>query len=55
MEQSLLEKLIVIQSVKKFPSFDWTRRFITAFTTVRHCSLSWGIWILSTPSHLVSL
>ena len=36
----LLEKLTGLQLVKKFPAFHGTRRFITAFTSVRHLSLS---------------
>jgi hypothetical protein len=36
----LLEKLIVTQLVKKFPTFYGNRRFITVFTTARHLSLS---------------
>ena len=36
----LLEKLTGSQTVKKFPAFYGTRRFITAFTSVRHLSLS---------------
>jgi hypothetical protein len=36
----LLEKLTGHQLVKKFPAFYGTRRFITAFTTARHLSLS---------------
>jgi len=36
----LLEKLIGLQLVKKFPAFHGTRRFITALTSVRHLSLS---------------
>jgi len=36
----LLEKLTVFQLVKKFPAFYGTRRFITAFTSARHLSLS---------------
>jgi len=36
----LLEKLTGLQLVKKFPAFYGTRRFITAFTSVRHLSLS---------------
>ena len=35
-----LEKLTVPQPVKKFPTFYGTRRFITAFTSARHLSLS---------------
>ena len=37
----LLEKLIGFQLVKKFPAFYGTRRFINAFTSARHLSLSW--------------
>jgi hypothetical protein len=36
----LLEKLTGLQQVKKFPAFYGTRRFITAFTSFRHPSLS---------------
>jgi hypothetical protein len=36
----LHEKLIGSQVVKKFPAFDGTRRFITAFTSARYLSLS---------------
>jgi hypothetical protein len=36
----LLEKLIGLKPVKKFPVFYGTRRFITAFTSIRHLSLS---------------
>jgi len=36
----LLEKLIGFQLVKKFPAFYGTRRFITAFTSASHLSLS---------------
>ena len=38
----LLEKLTVLQVVKKFPAFHGTRRFITVLTSVRHLSLSWA-------------
>jgi hypothetical protein len=38
--RGLLEKLTVSQLVKKFPAFYGTQRFITAFTTARHLSLS---------------
>jgi len=38
----LLEQLTGLQIVKKFPAFHGTRRFITAFTSVRHLSLSWA-------------
>jgi hypothetical protein len=36
----LLEKLTGLQLVKKFPTFYVTRRFIIAFTSARHLSLS---------------
>ena len=36
----LLEKLTSLQLGKKFPAFYVTRRFITAFTSARHLSLS---------------
>jgi hypothetical protein len=36
----LLEKLTVLQLVKKFPAFYGTRRFITALTSARQLSLS---------------
>jgi hypothetical protein len=36
----LLEKLTGLQLVQKFPAFYGTRRFITAFTSSRHLSLS---------------
>ena len=38
----LLEKLTDSQLVKKFPAFYGTQRFITAFTSARHLSLSWA-------------
>ena len=44
----LLEKLTGLQPVKKFPAFYGTRRFITAFTSFRHPSLSWTSPIQST-------
>ena len=36
----LLEKLTGLQLIKKFPAFYGTRRFITAFTSALHLSLS---------------
>jgi hypothetical protein len=36
----LLEKLTGLQLIKKFPAFYGTRRFITAFKSARHLSLS---------------
>jgi len=47
----LLEKPTGFQLVKKFPTFCGTRKFITAFTSTRHLSLSWGSSILSIPPH----
>ena len=44
----LLEKLAGLQLVKKFPAFYGTQRFITAFTSFRHPSLSWASPIQST-------
>ena len=50
----LLEKLIGLQLVKKFPAFNGTRRFITALTSVRHLSLSWASPIQSIYPHPTS-
>ena len=50
----LLEKLIGLQLVKKFPAFHGTRRFITALTSFRHLSLSWASPIQSIYSHSTS-
>jgi hypothetical protein len=50
----LLEQLTGLQLVKKFPAFHRTRRFITAFTSVRHLSLSWASPIQSIYPHLTS-
>ena len=50
----LLEKLTDSQLVNKFPTFYGTRRFITAFTSVRHLSLSWASSIQSTPPYPTS-
>jgi hypothetical protein len=36
----LLEKLTDFQLVKKFPALYGTRKFITAFTSARHLSLT---------------
>jgi hypothetical protein len=49
MEQVLLEKLTGLQLVKKFPTFYRIRRFITAFTSACHISLSWASSIQSIP------
>jgi hypothetical protein len=45
----LLQKLIGLQLVKKFPAFYGTRRFITAITIARHLSLFWASSIQSIP------
>ena len=50
----LLEQLIGLQLVKKFPIFHGTRRFITALTSVRHLSLSWDSPIQSIYPHPTS-
>ena len=50
----LLEKLTVLQIVKKFPAFHGTRRFITALTSIRHLSLSWSNPIQSIYTHPTS-
>ena len=49
----LLEKLIDSQVVKKFPAFYGNLRFITAFTSARHLSLSWARLIQSMPLWIV--
>ena len=54
MEQSPLEKLTGLQLVKKFPAFYGTRRFITAYTSARHLSLSWPSSIQAIPPHPTS-
>ena len=50
----LLEKLTGSQPVKKFPASYGTRRFITAFTSARHLSLSWARMIQSITPHPTS-
>ena len=50
----LLEKLTSLQLVKKFPAFHGTRRFIIAFKSVRHLSLSWVSPIQFTYPHPTS-
>ena len=45
----LLQKLTGSRLAKKFPAFYGTRRFITAFTSARHLSLSWASSIQSMP------
>ena len=49
-----LEKLKVPQLVKKFPTFYGPPRFITAFTSACHLSLSWDSSIQFIPPNLTS-
>ena len=51
----LLEKLTGFQLVKKFPAVYGNRRFITAFTSARHLSLSWASSIQFMPPHHTSV
>ena len=48
---SLFEKLIGLQQVKKFSAFYGTRKFITALISVRQPSLTWASPIQSTYPH----
>jgi hypothetical protein len=50
----LLEKLTGLHPVKEFPAFYGTRRFITAFTSARHLSLSLDSSSQSIPPHPTS-
>jgi len=50
----LLENLTGSKPVQKFPTLYGTRRFIAAFTTSRHLSLSWASSIQSIPPHNTS-
>ena len=50
----LPDKLKGPQLVKKFPSFHGTRKFITAFTSTGHLSLSSARAIQSMPTHPTS-
>jgi hypothetical protein len=50
----LPEKLTRPQLIKKFTAFYGSRKFITAFTTARHLSLSWTRSIQSTSPHPTS-
>ena len=52
--RGVLEKLAGSQLVKKFPAFYGTRRFVTAFTSGRHLSLSWARSIQSMTPHSTS-
>jgi hypothetical protein len=53
----LLEKLICSQLIKQFPAFYELRRFITAFRSARHLSLSWArsIQSMSPTSHFLKI
>jgi len=52
----LLEKLTGSQLVKKFPTLYGTQRFITAFASTRHLSISWARSIqLMPPPHLLQI
>jgi hypothetical protein len=51
----LLEKLPIVELLKKFLTFYGIRRFITVFTRSLHWSLSWTRLIQSIPSHSISL
>jgi hypothetical protein len=50
----LLENLAGLQLVKKCSAFYRTRRFITAFTSARQLSISWGSSIQSIHPHTTS-
>ena len=50
----LFEQIIGFQIIQKFPAFYGTRRFVTAFTRVRHLSLCWASSIQSIPLHPTS-
>ena len=53
-EQRHPENLTGSQLVEKFPAFYGTQRFITAFTSARHLSLSWTRSIhFIPPSHVL--
>ena len=49
-----LAKLTGFQVVKKFPAFNGTQRFITAFTSAHHLSLPWARSIQSITPHPTS-
>ena len=50
----LLQKLTGLQLVKKIPTFHGTRKFITAFTSIHHLSLSWASRVQSIYPHPTS-
>ena len=51
----LLEKLNNFQLVKKFPVFCGTQKFITAFASARHLSLSRADQSMPPPSHFLKV
>jgi hypothetical protein len=51
----LLEKSLVAQLLKNYPTSYATQKFNAFFTKARHWSLSWAGWLYSTPSHPISL
>jgi hypothetical protein len=53
--EALLEKRLIVQSLKNFPAFYGTRRFITVFTIALHWSLSLARSSESILSHPISL
>ena len=52
--RALLEKQTGFLLVKEFPAICGIRKFITAFTSARHLSLSWASLIQSIPAHPTS-
>ena len=52
--RDLLEKLTCFELVKKFSAFYGAQRFITAFVSARHRSLSWANSTQSMPPLLTS-
>jgi hypothetical protein len=52
LEQGFIRKFVVPQLANNFPTFYVTRRFITAFTTIRHLPLSLAKPIRSAPPKL---
>jgi hypothetical protein len=53
-ELSPLGKPSIMQSLRNFPAFYGTRRFIAVFTRALQWSLSWARLTQSTPSHPIS-
>jgi hypothetical protein len=55
MEQNLSREASSHSATQKTSSFYEAPRFITVFTTVRHWSTTWAVWIWSTPTHPIYL